>query len=181
MAGSRTVHPQSPAGLRLAKPTDIPRIAIVATAGFYYSPFFHFTRPNHKFYPEDTLLSYQSQFTSLIGNDEFVVCVAEDEYEPDERGKSEAKFPEEISWVAPKSGEKVIVGVIIVKLAPGSKLKGAFKAESEGSSRGVRELNAVVLTSRTGTFPDLPANPGRDLNKAHFADALRNVAEVQDR
>jgi hypothetical protein len=47
------MFPQGPplGSLRLANISDVPRIAVVATAGFYYSPVFEWERPSHRDYP----------------------------------------------------------------------------------------------------------------------------------
>jgi hypothetical protein len=44
--------------VRLATLTDLPRIAVVAAAGFFWSPTFHFQRPFHAQFSEDTVSSY---------------------------------------------------------------------------------------------------------------------------
>jgi hypothetical protein len=144
MADPQSLHAPLSPDLRVATFADVPRMATVATAGFFYSPFFRYTRPNHKIYPEDTLLSYQAQFTKLITDEDFVVVVAEYEYDPDEGTKTDARIPEDCGWVAPEKGERVIVGVISIKLAPESKLKGTLKVENKSWSHGVRGVAAIV-------------------------------------
>jgi hypothetical protein len=44
--------------VRLATAEDISRIALVASASFFWSPTFQFQRPFHAEYPEDTFSSY---------------------------------------------------------------------------------------------------------------------------
>jgi hypothetical protein len=112
--------------LRVPRAHELPRIALVAACGFYYSPIFHYERPKHKIYPEDTFSSYHEQFTQMLNHDEFVVLVAEDRYEPDENSKSEAVFPDQYNWDPPIAGTKVIVGVVSFKLAPFSKFWGRY-------------------------------------------------------
>ena len=76
--------PQAPAFglLRLASLRDMPRIGVVATAGFRYSPAFVWGRTYHDKFFGDTLASYRNSFTKLILDPKYIVLVAEDEYDP---------------------------------------------------------------------------------------------------
>ncbi|KAK5662619.1 hypothetical protein OQA88_8533 [Cercophora sp. LCS_1] len=144
--------PVPPLGtLRIARPTDVLRIGIVAAAGFRYSPLFKWERPHHEDFPDDTLLSYSAQFLSAVKSDDFVVLVQEDAYLPDENDKTSAIIPDNNGWGVPKAGDQVVVGVVSVKLQPGSAHKGRLK-------------------DHQGSYPDLPSNPGRDLNRRHYGD-----------
>ena len=96
--------------LRLASLTDVPRIAVVATSGFRYSPVFQWERPYHEKYPEDTLMSYKSMFAERIKNPEYIVLVASDAYDPDENNKTSAIIPPDNATV-PARGENIIAGV----------------------------------------------------------------------
>ncbi|KAM0418812.1 hypothetical protein ACHAPT_012253 [Fusarium lateritium] len=155
--------PASPLGLlRIASPSDILRIGIVAAAGFRYSPVFDWERPYHTDFPQDTLLSYRQEFSSVIKSPEHIVLVATDKYDPNERQESTAIIPPDNGWNAPKAGDEVIVGVACWKLEPGSNRNGSFQNDD-------------------GPYPELPANPGRDMDKGH-SDALGQrcgVAEVK--
>lgn len=144
------MFPPAPAfgSLRLATPLDVLRIGIVATAGFRYSPLFRWERPHHKNFPQDTILSYRTQFASAIKDEDYVVLVAEDHYLPDEGSKTEATIPSDNGWTPPEQGQRVVVGVVSIKLEPTSKHKGQFQSDGE--------------------FPDFPPNEGRDLNRAHY-------------
>ena len=82
-----------PGNLRLGVPSDILRIGIIATAAFRYSPLFQWERPHHEEFPEDTLLSYRSQFQAVMQSDESIILVAEDLYKPDENDLTEAIIP----------------------------------------------------------------------------------------
>lgn len=42
--------------VRVANPDDLPRLALVAAAGFFHSPTFHYQRLHHAEYPDDTIL-----------------------------------------------------------------------------------------------------------------------------
>ncbi|KAJ6149838.1 hypothetical protein N7471_001037 [Penicillium samsonianum] len=59
--------PGPPLGeLRVAKPSDIMRLGIIAAAGFHYSPLSRWERPDHEDFPEDTLLLYRTQFSEAL-------------------------------------------------------------------------------------------------------------------
>ena len=106
--------------------SDIPRIGIVATAGFRYSPVFQWERPYHEKYPEDTFNSYKDLFSKIIQDPQYIVLAAEDRFDPDEAKKSSAKILPDNEAKTPKAGEKVIVGVACWKLEEGSKRVGQF-------------------------------------------------------
>ena len=124
------MYPNAPAfgALRLASLTDVPRIAVVATSGFRYSPVFQWERPYHEKYPEDTLMSYKSMFAERIKNPEYIVLVASDVYDPDENNKTSAIIPPDTATV-PAKGECVIAGVASWKLGLDSSRKGQFQPE----------------------------------------------------
>lgn len=71
-------------GVRLATLHDLPRIAIVAAAAFFWSPSFRFQRPRYKDFPADTLASYWNEYHKAIRDPACVVLVAEDVLDPDE-------------------------------------------------------------------------------------------------
>lgn len=98
--------------LRLAKPSDILRIGIVATAGFRYLPVFRWERPYHARFPEDTLLSCRTQFMNALKDDDKIVLVAEDAFVPNENDFTEAIIPADNGWLAPAAGEPVVVGLM---------------------------------------------------------------------
>lgn len=137
--------------LRVASPSDILRIGVVATASFRYSPVFRWERPYHAKFPEDTLLSYRREFMNVIQDDEIIVLVVEDEYIPNENESTDAIISDDNGWSAPPAGEKVVVGAITLKLPPGSTRRGQMK-------------------SSDGDLPDLPPCQGRDLNRKHYDD-----------
>jgi hypothetical protein len=115
--------------LRLATSDDLQRLGLVAAAGFYYSPVFHYERPHHKSYPQDTFLSYEEQFGTALNSGDFVIVVAEDYCEPDEDSQTEVTFPSERGWQPPAAGEKVIVGLASIRLARTSKRRGQFHSK----------------------------------------------------
>ena len=111
--------------LRLATPFDIARIGLVAAAAFYYSDVFQYERPDHKKYPKDTVASYRKSFSEAIFDDASVVIVAEEEQKADEAEHAN----EELRKIWPKAveGERVIVGVLVISFASGSRRVGQFK------------------------------------------------------
>lgn len=113
--------------LRPASLIDVPRIAIVATRGFRYSPVFQWERPYHEQYPDDTLISYRAMFAQRIKDPEYIVVVAEDTYDPDEDQKSSASIPPDDGTFKPRKGESVIAGVASWKLEPESRRVGQFQ------------------------------------------------------
>ena len=119
--------PQAPAFglLRLASLRDVPRIGVVATAGFRYSPVFVWGRMYHDKFPEDTWASYRDLFAKSILDPEYIVLVAEDEYDPDEQTKTLAKLPENDQ--VGDHPAKVVVGVGCWKLEDVSQRKGHFQ------------------------------------------------------
>jgi hypothetical protein len=112
--------------LRLATINDIPRIAVVATASFFYSPTFAWERRYHRQYPEDTLKNYEKQFADFIRDPGSIVLVAEDSYQPTEHTKTQATIASNADENAHQEGESVIVGVAAWHLAAGSKRVGQF-------------------------------------------------------
>jgi hypothetical protein len=64
---NKTCPPTRPFGtLLLASINGIPRIAVVVTAGFFYSPVFSWERRFHKHYPEDTINGHKKRYANLI-------------------------------------------------------------------------------------------------------------------
>ena len=113
--------------LRVAAPADVLRIGIVATAGFRYSPVFRWERPHHEQYPEDTLLSFRTQFQDAMKSNDFIVLVQEDAYDPQEGDKTVAVIPIHNGWECPEPGTKVVVGVITIQLELNSPHRGQMK------------------------------------------------------
>ncbi|KAM5359151.1 hypothetical protein ACJZ2D_014690 [Fusarium nematophilum] len=130
-------------------PSDVLRVGIVARAGFRYSPLFRSERPFNEQYPGDTLLSYRTQFQNAIKRDDFIALVQEDALPPEENDKTKAIIPHNNGWEAPEAGDKVIVGVISIKLEPGSARRGQLK-------------------NHQGSYADLPECLDRDLNRQHY-------------
>lgn len=148
------MFPKSPAlgSLRLANISDIPRIAVVATAGFYYSPVFGWERPFHKDFPQDTFHSYEAMFAKIIEDPEYIALVAEDLYDVHESSKTKAIIKPDKSYSLPKAGSPVIVGAATWKLEPGSPRKGQF--------------NRSDNVSPTST-PSYDGGQGRDKSLSH--------------
>lgn len=125
------LSPSPPFGsLRRALLADVPRIGIVATAGFWYSEVFAYERPYHAVFPEDTLLSYRHTFLSLIESREHIVFVATDKFDPDEGTKTKAIIPADDDWPMPKPDDEVVIGVACWKLSPESDRKGSIQNDN---------------------------------------------------
>ncbi|CAD6581454.1 MAG: hypothetical protein ASARMPREDX12_000470 [Alectoria sarmentosa] len=73
-------------GLRLANHSDLPRIGLVAAAGFYHSPIFHFDRPRHASYLLYTLADYRTTYQRATLDPASAVLVVEDDYNAEEVG-----------------------------------------------------------------------------------------------
>ncbi|KAK0735346.1 hypothetical protein B0T21DRAFT_333454 [Apiosordaria backusii] len=151
--------------LRIAVSDDVPRISVVATAAFRYSPLFDWERPDHEKYPEDTLSSYQTQFLNAIQSDDSIVLVQEDAYIRNENDKTTAIIPNDTGWTAPKAGAQVIVAVISIKLEPGSSHKGKLK-----NNKGKYHDKFLSLVIGLCSYLTPPNDPGRDLNRRHYDD-----------
>jgi hypothetical protein len=112
--------------LRLATMGDIPRLCIVAAAGFFFSPTFVWERRYHHQYPEDTPKSYAHRFADIIRDPAGIFVVAEDSYQPDENTKTGAIILPTSSTREPQPGESVIVGFVAWSLPHGVKQYGNF-------------------------------------------------------
>jgi hypothetical protein len=119
-------YPPFESGVRLARWEDVPRLGIVATAGFYYSNADPHVRPRRMEFPTDTFLSYQAQFAKLIAAPDFVTVVALDAYDPQENDKIQAIIRPDRPLATPAPGGSIVVGVATWKLPPGSPRHGQF-------------------------------------------------------
>jgi hypothetical protein len=122
------MYPQTPelGRLRPATIRDVPRIAVVATAGLYYSCNFAWERPYHTCYPEDTLKSFEKKFADFIRDPEYITLVIEDSYKVNERERTDAVIAAGAEDLQYSSGDQVVVGVVTWKLEPGSARRGQF-------------------------------------------------------
>ena len=145
--------------LRLANISDIPRIAVVATAGFYYSPVFAWERPFHHSHPLETFRSYEKMFAEAIRSLDYIALVAEDEFEIDEINKTEASIQPGNDYTAPKPSAKAIVGVATWKLEDESHRKGQYMDKDDeaspnkrifdgGSNRDKSDYHAKLLVGK---------------------------------
>ncbi|PSN63811.1 hypothetical protein BS50DRAFT_89484 [Corynespora cassiicola Philippines] len=130
--------------VRLATLDDLPRIATVAAAGFFWSPTFQFQRPYHAEFPEDTLLSYRSEYDAAIRDPATVVLVAEDDFREAECERvydALRSTPMYNASLGPK--RRVVVGISSLYLRPGSSYIGKFQG-------GCKVIRAVTLSSDRG-------------------------------
>ncbi|KAF2017330.1 hypothetical protein BU24DRAFT_343565 [Aaosphaeria arxii CBS 175.79] len=119
--------------IRLARLSDLPRIAVVAAAGFYHSPTFRFQRPLHNIHnwSQDTVLSYWNEYREEIHDPASVVLVVEDNrVETEQDHAFEALRASSLySYGWNSDGAKTIVGVCGIDLKPGSSRIGEFQPE----------------------------------------------------
>ncbi|KAI9726375.1 MAG: hypothetical protein M1828_001649 [Chrysothrix sp. TS-e1954] len=117
--------------LRLALISDIPRIALVAVSGFYYSNLGSWCRQHHHAYPLDTFTGYASKFASAVRDPACVVVVAEDAWVSDEGGKTGASVVPDRVMREPEQGGTVVVGVGVWKLQGSSERMGQWMDEGD--------------------------------------------------
>ncbi len=134
------MSPPSPPTLRLARFSDLPRISLVATASFYFSPIFQYQRPHcnasplHAF-PTDTIATERSKFREAILDPKRAVVVIEAPFDTDEamrvcRGlRREYPKLDEEHYPKEPAGKTGIVGVASFSFPDGSKWVGAFMPE----------------------------------------------------
>jgi GNAT superfamily N-acetyltransferase len=130
--------------LRVASPRDILRIGVVAACGFSYAIDFDWERPYHTKYPKDTLLSFRKEVASFIKSPKHIVLVALDKYDPEEGKKSKAVIPPDKGAKIPGAGDEVVVGVVYLRLEPGSKRIGQFS-----NDKGMSYTRLQVSVSNT--------------------------------
>ncbi|OCK94192.1 uncharacterized protein K441DRAFT_696669 [Cenococcum geophilum 1.58] len=115
-------------GVRLARLDELDRIALVAAAGFFHSPVFHFQRPHYDAFPEDTVASYQAEYEAAMLDPNSIVLVAEqipDKNETNRVYKALQRLSPSKSQTS--SDGKVIVGVASISLPPHSRRSGVFQ------------------------------------------------------
>ncbi|KAF2873041.1 hypothetical protein BDV95DRAFT_491126 [Massariosphaeria phaeospora] len=118
--------------VRLATLEDLPRIAPVAAAGFFWSPTFQFQRPLHAKFPNDTIASYWDEYQAAIRDPGSVVIVAEDLVdEKEDGGVYEALRTASAYSACLVVGVQVVVGVCSINLRPGSPHIGQFQSGSK--------------------------------------------------
>lgn len=115
-------------GVRLARLDELDRIALVAAAGFFHSPVFHFQRPHYDAFPEDTVASYQAEYEAAMLDPNSIVLVAEQIPDKNETNK----VYEALQRLGPSRSQissdgKVIVGVASISLPPHSRRSGVLQ------------------------------------------------------
>ena len=153
---SNIMYPKPPVLGRLRPATirDVPRIAVVATAGMYYSRNFAWERPHHASYPEDTSKSFEKKFADFIRDPEYITLVVEDGYKADESERTAAVIVAGAEDLPYRPGDPVVVGVVTWKLEPGSVRRGQF-------------LDSEDAANSEATIYD--GGLGRDTNLSHCA------------
>lgn len=134
--------------LRLAQLSDLPRIGLVAAAGFHSSGVFQLERPGYNRYPRDTVASYRSHYRTAILDPDVVVLVAVGTYkqgEVDEVYDALSVVYEEVGGVAgidvqeERKSAQVIVGVASLSLKADGVRHGEFLPDGR-----TREIDGTV-------------------------------------
>lgn len=123
-------------GVRLARLDELDRIALVAAAGFFHSPVFHFQRPHYDAFPEDTVASYQAEYEAAMLDPNSIVLVAEQIPDKNETNK----VYEALQRLGPSRSQtssdgKVIVGVASISLPPHSRRSGVLQPKGTSTYR----------------------------------------------
>lgn len=173
--------PPALGALRLARLADLPRIGVVATAGFYHSPVFHYCRPYYQTYLSDTIAAYRAGSQSAILDRETVCIVAEADYNESE---SDAVFPELKAVYPPIEDQlgrekseitKVIVGIAQLSLKEDPERQGQFQPEGDHENLGnLLSFIALIFAGDNPTVPNDPENQRRDV----FPEAAKHFGEV---
>lgn len=123
--------------LRLARLSDVPRLGIVWTASFSYSPTFHFLLPKYKEFLTDTIASYAGECQRVILNPDSVILVAEHQYDKhesdhvfDDLRRIYPPLRDQLPHELPEDG-KVNVGAVILSLIEDSIRQGKFQPEGQ--------------------------------------------------
>ncbi|RFU31763.1 hypothetical protein B7463_g4607, partial [Scytalidium lignicola] len=172
MSGQSPAPPFS--DLRLASLSNLPRIGVVAAAGFKYSQVFEFTRPYHNQYPEDTVKDYQRIFREQILDPEWIVLVKEDLFDPNEGEEGilglgpKNRFPDP-AVSSNDLMERVIVGVCSWKLEEGSHRKGDFQPPSLD----------LASCEEIGYSEEISGFPSRDIDPERLRRVNRAIDEIE--
>ena len=172
------MFPPAPAfsNVRLATSSDVPRLGIVATAGFYYSPQFAWERAHHADYPHDTFLSYEKVFAEAIQRPKSIVIVVEDSYDPDESSKTNATIEPNDDYVTPSRGDRVVVGIASWTLQPHSGREGQFTNLTDVDDTDWSKFTGGLERDRDHTHLDILH---RELAKAEAECALCCPMDIQ--
>jgi hypothetical protein len=157
-------------GVRVATLDDLPRIAIVAAAAFFWSPTFRFQRPRYKEFPTDTLHSYSSEYEATIRNPAYVVLVAEDVLEADEAEHVYKAL--QSAYRPPRPREYGIVGVCSVLLKPESCYVGLLQPASKHVSATKTDPNEATNTAQGYSAFRTEQQPMRRMARDQCAEAL---------
>ena len=115
--------------LRKAKLSEIPRMAIVAAAGFFHSEVLKYQRPLYAKFAADTVKNFYNFFLREIRNPNSIVLVVEDSFEKDERDWVYDALKD--IYPSMENADSVIVGVGIMSLPKGSNRSGQFQPEGK--------------------------------------------------
>ncbi|KAF2841661.1 hypothetical protein M501DRAFT_990146 [Patellaria atrata CBS 101060] len=131
--------------LRVANLADVPRIALVAAAASRKDYYHEYMHPHMEVHPADHLAGWRQTITSRVQNPNYVVLVAEDQFDGEEASKVtpalRAVYPsknEQFPTPVTQAG-KVVVAFATLCLAPGSPRYGQFNLDGN-TSRGTTEV-----------------------------------------
>ncbi|KAF2655316.1 hypothetical protein K491DRAFT_599177 [Lophiostoma macrostomum CBS 122681] len=135
--------------VRLARLSDLGRIATVAAAGFFWSPTFQFQRPLYAEHPADTLSSYWLEYRDEIKDPASVVLVVEDSWKPKERDKVYDALRHHAMYVSGADAPvKVVVGVCSIDLEPGSARIGQLQPAGKHFAEVVEPPSGITTLNR---------------------------------
>ncbi|KAH7398987.1 hypothetical protein DE146DRAFT_745592 [Phaeosphaeria sp. MPI-PUGE-AT-0046c] len=157
-------------GVRLATYGDLPRMAVVAAAAFFWSPSFRFQRPRHREFPADTISSYWNEYNQAIRDPACVVLVAEDDLDPNEaehvydalRRACRSSFP----------GPRGIVGVCSFTLKKDSCYAPLLQAADHDNSHDRQQINHKARDQCSEAL-DIYETVTRPPKTKHLADKMR--------
>ena len=112
---------------RLARFSDLPRIAYVAACGFSQNEVFGFERLDFRNFPQDTLFSYYKTFLESLRDPECIVRVTTATYNAQEARSVEDAIAN-LSGQPPVSNP-VIIGVATWRLQPGSRRATQYQCD----------------------------------------------------
>jgi hypothetical protein len=139
----QAMEPSLP-GIRVARPSDLPRIGLVAASGFYHSPVFQYQRPYHAHFPEDTLCSYLEEYRTALLAPDCIVIVAEDVSTSSESDYIYPALRDISTDSATQPNISTVVGVASLMLPKDSWSHGRYNVEGRLTEALAAMLNSFV-------------------------------------
>jgi hypothetical protein len=113
--------------IRLGTFTDLPRVALVAAAGFFHLETFAYERPYYDHFAQDTVSDYHDRYLAVMEDPDRVLLVVEDIYEDNEKLHVDS-YLRILGDGLLERKEKVVVGVATMSLQGGPR-KNTFQPE----------------------------------------------------